>query len=163
MHPDAGLHSAPAVSYPVGRSRFHGWLLALTVLAGVLTGWLWQRQGQPDAWRLGLFATLLAGVSLLAVLAWRRSPRGNLRWDGQVWCWTSADSASCGVLSVHLDLQFCLLLCLRSEVGARIWLWPERGAELALWSALRRAAFAHDGVQATDSANTDSYHPQVYS
>lgn len=142
------MHGAPAVSYPAGRSRFQGWLLALTALSGGLTGWLWQSQSDSVGWRHGLFTLALLGALLLAGNAWRRSPAGHLSWDGQGWTWLSAEGPVGGVLAVHLDLQFCLVVSLRPMTGPRLWLWPERRSELARWSALRRAVFAR-GVSAT--------------
>ena len=137
------MHSAPAVSYPVGRSRFQGWLLGLAGLGATLAGLQWHFESTALAgWRQALFVITLLGASVFAAWAWRRSPRGSLRWDGQAWSWTSDDKSSCGVLMVHLDLQFCLLVSLRPDRGARILLWPQRGTEVALWNALRRAVFA---------------------
>jgi toxin CptA len=139
---DASMHSAPAVSFPVGRSRFQGWLVGSIGLAGMITGLLWHHQSDTAGWRLWLYSIGLVGTCVAAAEAWRRSPRGSLRWDGQTWCWTGHGRSATGVLTVHLDFQFGLLLSLRPETGARIWLWPERRAEVALWKALRRAAFA---------------------
>ena len=147
------MHSAPAVSYPAGRSRFQGWLLALTALGGALTGWLWQSQSDPVGWRHGLFALALLGALLLAVNAWRRPPTGHLNWDGQGWTWLGAEGSVGGVLSVHLDLQFCLVLSLRPVTGSRLWLWPERRTEVARWSALRRAVFARGAADPRQDAS----------
>lgn len=145
------MHGAPAVSYPVGRSRFQGWLVGLTGLGGTVAGLLWRHQADPAGWRQWLLALTLLCVCALAADAWRRSPRGSLRWDGQTWSWTAVDASVCGVLTVHLDLQFCLLLSLRLDTGARIWFWPERGAEVMAWNALRRAVFSRIArVQAPD-------------
>ena len=136
------MHSAPAVSFPVGRSRFQGWLVGLTGLTGAVGGLLWRYQAEPAGWRQWLFALTLLCACALAAGAWFRSPRGHLRWDGQAWSWTSAERSVGGVLTVHLDLQFFLLLSLRLDAGSRIWFWPERGAELTAWNALRRAVFS---------------------
>ena len=137
------MHSAPALSYPVGRSRFQGALVGLTGLVGVVTGLLWQAQAGTANWRQGLFAMTLLGAFIVAVQAWRRSPRGHLSWDGQAWRWAGMGQSASGRLTVHLDFQFFLLLSLRPDSGARIWLWPERRSEIALWNALRRAVFSH--------------------
>lgn len=153
---DSGMHSAPALSYPVGRSRFQGWLLGLTGLTGALAGLLWLYQVNPAGWRQWLFVVTLLCACLVAAAAWSRSPRGSLRWDGQAWNWTSVDASACGVLTVHLDLQFCLVLSLRLSTGARIWLWPQRSAEAALWSALRRAVFSRGSAGQADDACADA-------
>lgn len=136
------MHSAPALSYPVGRSRWQGWLVSLTGLGGALTGLLWQAAANPPGWRQGLFAFALLGAVSVAVWSWQRSPPGNLCWDGQAWSWLSVDRSVSGRLTVHLDFQFFLLLSLRPDRGARIWLWPERCSEAAGWNALRRAVFS---------------------
>ncbi len=150
------MHSAPALSYPVGRSRLQGWLVGLTGLAGALTGLLWQAAADPAGWRQGLFAITLLGAVIVAVRAWQRSPPGRLCWDGQAWSWLSVDHSVSGLLAVHLDLQFVLLLSLRPERGARIWLWPERSAELAAWNALRRAVFSRGSAGQSLDARVDS-------
>ena len=139
------MHSAPAVSYPVGRSRFQEGLVALGCLAGVLAGALWYFEASPGGWRPWLFAATLAGASLAALQSVRRCPRGILRWDGQAWSWTGDGGPACGILMVHLDLQFCLVLSLRPEVGRRRWLWPQRRSDAPRWRDLRRAVFTDTG------------------
>ena len=137
------MHSAPAVSYPVGRSHFQGCLLGGTVLIGVLAGMLWFYVSGLAGWRLGLYAITLVGTGALAIQAWRRTPGGVLRWDGQVWRWTTEAASVCGVLTVHLDFQFCLLLSLRTDAGVRLALWPQRQTDTVHWHALRCAVFSH--------------------
>jgi hypothetical protein len=149
------MHSAPAVSYPVGRSRFQGWLVGLTCSGGVLAGLLWRYQTGLAGWRQWLFAMIMLGTSVAAARAWRRAPQGSLRWDGQAWSWTARDASVCGVLAVHLDLQFCMVLSLRTDTGARRWFWPERRAEVALWQALRRAVFSRGGADQPPDAGAD--------
>lgn len=157
------MHSAPALIYPVGRSRFHGWLLGLTSLGGLPAGFLWKYQADPAAWRQGLFAITVLIVAWVAVQAWRHSRRGSLNWDGQAWNWADDTGGLSGRVSVHLDLQFCLLLCLRSEDGTRLWLWPERGSDVALWHALRRAVFSPGAAGQAPAADTESHRAQVES
>ena len=140
------MHSAPAVSFPVGRSRFQGWLVGLTGVGGVLAGMLWLVAVDAIGWRQWLMAILLSGAGTVAWVAWRRSPAGRLHWDGQVWRWTTAIASVSGRLTVHHDLQSCLVLSLRTELGVRIWLWPERRSEAALWHALRQAVFSRGGT-----------------
>ena len=149
------MHSAPAVSYPVGRSRFQGWLLLLTSLAGMLVGLIWFRQSDLAGWRQGLYAATLLGTCVIALQAWRRSPCGSLRWDGQAWSWTERDVSVCAVVHVHLDLQFFLLLSLNTDAGRWIWLWPERRTAATRWNALRRAVFSHSGASQVLTANAE--------
>lgn len=150
------MHSAPAVSYPVGRSRFQGWLVGLVGVTGTLTGLLWHDAADPAGWRQWLFALTLLGGCIVAADAWRRSPRGILRWDGQAWSWTTGDTSACGILKVHLDFQIFLVLSLRPDSSARIWLWPERGTEAALWSSLRRVVFSRDAAGLPRGARDDA-------
>ena len=139
------LHNAPSVSYPLGRSRFlvfflfFGWLLA----AGV-TIWWW-RSAPPDDWRplLGVLCCLLAGLAMTA--GWRRSPVGELQWDGENWYWESEvyqDSAELNAPVVALDLQSAMLLRLDNPAGAVWWLWAERAAAPERWLDMRRAVHA---------------------
>jgi hypothetical protein len=157
------MHSAPAVSYPVGRSRFQGWLVGVTGLTGMLAGLLWQLQAHLDGWRQGLFVLSLLGACSLAIAAWRRTPVGTLRWDGQAWHWSSGDTSAGCIVSVQLDLQSCLLLSMRSEAGARLWLWPERRADVIHWDDLRRALFSRGGVAHAPAAVAEAALAQMKS
>lgn len=136
------MHSAPAVSYPVGRSRFQGGLIGCSGLLGGLIGVLWLYQTDGAGWRQGLFFLTLFGALAISIQGWRRSPLGNLRWDGQAWSWTCGEMSSSGKVALHLDLQFFLLLSLQTEAGVRLWLWPECADDVTRWNALRRAVFA---------------------
>lgn len=146
------MHSAPAVSYPVGRSRLHGWLVLGLGLGASLTGAWWLRQVDAVGWRQWLFFGVLLGACGAAAVAWRHSARGTLRWDGQAWHWNGAVALTPGALTVHLDGQFFLLLGLRSDTGKRLWLWPERRLDVTRWSALRRAVFSRAAVERDPSA-----------
>lgn len=146
------MHSAPAVSYPVGRSRFQGLLVGLIGMMGAVLGLLWRQQADLASWRQVLFFMTLLGACVLAFEAWRRSPLGTLRWDGQAWSWACGEPPVCGRVSVHLDLQFCMVLRLRTDSGRQIWLWPERRTALERWNPLRRAVFARAGVAQVPSA-----------
>jgi hypothetical protein len=143
---DFAMHSAPAVTYPVGRSRLHGGLLIASALISLLVGLVWRYQGNPERWRLGLYALIAVGVGVLAIQVWRRTPQGDLRWDGQTWNWSVGEGGICGTLAVHVDLQFCMVLSLRLIDGGRVWLWPERSRDPACWDALRRAVVSHGGA-----------------
>ena len=136
------MHNAPAVTYPVGRSRFHAALLIGIAVITLLAGLLWHKLGDPENWRQVCFAATAIGSGLLAFQAWRRTPDGNLHWDGQAWNWTAGAALVGGTIGVHLDLQFCMVLSLRMADGTRVWLWPERRSNPMRWNALRRAVFA---------------------
>ena len=146
------MHSAPAVSYPVGRSRFQGWLVLVLGVGACMTGVLWLRQVDAVGWRQWLFAGVLLGACGAAAVAWRRCAQGILRWDGQAWHWTGADASVPVLLTVHLDGQSVLLLGVRPDTGKRLWLWPERRLDAAHWNALRRAVFSRGGAGHAQSA-----------
>lgn len=139
------LHSAPSVIYPLGRSRFLGWLLGLAWgVTALVTGAWWVSAAAADhrPW-LGLTALLLAGGVM--ALGWQRSPVGQLSWDGQHWAWESAGYLGGGTLAppqVVLDLQSAVLLRLDNRAGASWWLWAERTTLPPRWLDLRRAIYA---------------------
>jgi hypothetical protein len=136
------MHNAPAVSYPVGRSRFQGGLVGLATLGAAIAGLLWRHQAAPVAWLQWLFAFTLGLTSFAAASSWYRAPTGTLCWDGRVWSWHCVKAPINGVVTVYLDLQYFMLLGLRTDVGERVWLWPERRTEARYWNALRQAVFS---------------------
>jgi hypothetical protein len=142
------LHNAPAVSYPLGRSRFLGYLLLLgwLIAAGVTLCW-WRASALADFRPLlGCAALLLAAWVMLT--GWQRAPAGRLQWDGQRWRWESEVYRSGTALEppvVVLDVQWALLLRLNNQAGAVWWLWAERSAQrypAVQWLDLRRAVYA---------------------
>ena len=136
------MHNAPPVNYPVGRSRFQARAQAALWLLGAATvaGWCWQVD--MLSWRQGVATVAVAGAGLLAVVGWWKIPAAALRWDGQQWFWI-ANGVACTVhVSVHLDLQHHLLLCLRPGSGRSLWCWAERAGQPALWRSLRRAVYS---------------------
>jgi len=146
------MHSAPAVSYPVGRSFFYATLmLGLHGLsAGVLVAWA----GVSDAVGLGHVAVLLLWFisAAAAATSWWRSPAGALIWDGQHWAWVSGDQSRPVAVSVTLDLQNIMLMQLLSSEAPILWLWLERQAAPQRWRAYRRAVFARQTAnQARDA------------
>ena len=149
------MHSAPAVSYPVGRSRFQGWLVLGLGLGASVTGMLWLRQVDVVGWHQWLFFGVLLGACVAAVLAWRRSAQGSLRWDGQAWHWNGADASIPVLLTVHLDGQFVLLLRLRTDSAQSLWVWPERRVDGVHWNALRRAVYSPGGAGQNQSVSID--------
>jgi hypothetical protein len=145
------MHSAPAVSFPVGRSRFQGWTIAWVSLGSAVVGLTWSANLPELGWRQALFTLIYLVSSGLATALWRRTPAGTLRWDGMTWTWKSDKAMVTGALTVHLDFQFVLLLSLRPATGGRRWLWPERRWAKMDWHDLRRAVFSHKGTaQQTD-------------
>ena len=148
------MHNAPAVTYPVGRSHFQGWLIGVLALIGCAAGLLWSSQPGALNWRHYVFALSSLLTSLGAGVRWLRSPAGRLRWDGQSWCWSETPSGSdkMGLLAVQLDLQGLLLVRFQPEIGSPFWLWLERRTQPARWQDLRRAAFAPPSTPRPDEA-----------
>ena len=149
------MHSAPSVSYPVGRSRFlMGLLLAVGLLA--LSGVAAVVMFMP-AWARVWALAGWVGWGGVAVVAWRRQPQGWLQWmpDSQVssvapcpgrWMWRSVayqDGVSLRCIERVQDWQTCMLLRLRNPDGARLWVWVEQRGDPACWDDLRRAVVAH--------------------
>ncbi len=139
------MHNAPAVSYPVGRSRFYAAVVVggLSLSASTLVLWA----VQADALGLRhLIATLLwLIIAAGAVRTWRQAPVGVLHWDGQAWTWRHGDDGKHldGVedVAVVLDGQSALILHLSAR-DQPIWVWPEQRMAPIHWLALRRAVFA---------------------
>ncbi|MEO9042656.1 MAG: hypothetical protein ABI292_09255 [Rhodoferax sp.] len=150
------MHSAPSVSYPVGRSRVWGRTLALVWLAGALLTMVWCIQVDSLGWRQWLALVCVLATAGAAVAGWRTSPAGALHWDGAGWEWRGHGAGPeqvAGLLAVHLDLQQCLLVRMRCEGGEWRWLWLEQCRAPERWGDLRRAVYsraagAADGARA---------------
>lgn len=140
------MHSAPSVTYPVGRSRVWGLAAGLIWLCGALVTGLWCYQVDSVGWRqwLAMVSVLVCGG--VAVVCWLASPEGELQWDGLGWLWAAQGVQVAGLLTVHLDLQQYLLLCLCSEPGGRRWLWLEQRNQPGRWRDLRRAVYSRARV-----------------
>jgi hypothetical protein len=149
------MRNAPSVLIPVGRSRFGACALALAWGSG-LALWVawWTQVPDPAAWA-GLSRAQRAMAGLLAVCgawAWysqRHAARGLLDWNGQTWCWTTAQGACEVRVAVACDLQRWLLVRLALVDGSGMqWLWlaPGSGTQQAL--AARRALYFQSASQA---------------
>ncbi len=136
------MHSAPAVSFPVGRSSIRAliYLLPALLAATVCGAWAWQ-SASVDVVRI--LVLLLTGLVLaLALRSALHPPQGWLVWDGQSWRWETAAGAQVGAVHARLDGQKHLLLEFHPAQGRRIWLWLERGTAPLAWDDLRRAVYA---------------------
>jgi hypothetical protein len=139
------MHNAPPVVYPLGRSHFQACMLLGVWLAGLAVTALWWRAAPNVDWRLGLAMAAVSAAGAAAALGWTNSPRGLLRWDGQVWRWESQGyQAGTPVreLSIALDFQRVLLLRLENHDRATLWLWAGRAAMPERWLDLRRAVYS---------------------
>lgn len=138
------MHSAPSVSYPVGRSRLLGLLLFAVWLGGVAAAGA--LASAPGAlWRSALVAATAVLAGLAAGRWWWRSAQGQLQSDGLRWAWlphTGAGAQPLGMLTVHLDVQRALLVRGEQPGAAPLWLWLEQGAAPGRWDDLRRAVYS---------------------
>ena len=161
------IHNAPAVVYPLKRSRFLGQLLFGLWLAGLcsVAGWLFINQRFD--WRCVTAFVAVLGTGVAALVGWQHQPVGDLCWDGLVWRWESVGYQA-GVVEQELvvmaDFQSSILLRLKNPASASLWLWPEKRTSPARWLDLRRAIYStpkspataqHDvwPLPANDSAN----------
>lgn len=136
------MHSAPAVSFPVGRSRFEGWLTGSVIVSGLLAVSLWCLQADALGWRQWLAAALWLMTAWLVGWRWWHSPKGSLAWDGTAWYLAVGDQPLVVVPDVVMDLQQLVLLRLRAPADARVtWVWLDRALNPLRWLALRRAIY----------------------
>jgi toxin CptA len=145
------MHSAPSVSYPVGRSRFAAGLLVILWLLGAATTAMGWAQAQAPGWRWGAAAVLLVAVGVLAAWSWWREPSAILSWDGENWRWPAAGAGDTAVPQVVLDLQRWMLLRRAGGSGTN-WLWLERARRPASWDDVRRAVYSRARPQAPPGA-----------
>ena len=148
------MHNAPAVSFPVGRSRSQAWFVGSAWLAGAAACAYWSYVMEATGWRHGLALAMPLGAGAAAWAGWQRHVGGTLHWDGLCWRLESLP----GNLAVHLDFQKFLLLSLRLENGGVRWLWIDQSVTLAHWQAFRRAVYSnaaadlHQGDRSMDTA-----------
>lgn len=143
------MHSAPAVRYPVPRSACAGRVLAVLCALPSIPLLFWWRDGaQPAA--LAIFVAVWCCTVLFAARQWRGMRRGQLRWDGQAWCWLPdgdvARSEHPVTVDLRLDMQAAVLVRAIGMPGWVHWLFLEQSAAPAHWHALRRAL--HEGDRA---------------
>lgn len=137
------MHSAPSVSYPVGRSRVAmRWLWGIW-FGGAVCVALAVLRTDGMQWRTFVLisSVLLAGVLLCLSLPGRNAPAAQLRFDGQDWSMSGAAPSGAGRVEVSLDFQFLMLIGL-NEPGRRRWLWLERASFPQRWVDLRRAVYS---------------------
>lgn len=136
------MHSAPAVSYPVGRSHVRTVSLLLPWLLAGLTCIAWALQSGQLSAAHGLAVLLgLSGAGMLYAEL-RRPQEGLLAWDGQSWSWEAQGRRHDGKVRARLDWQQGLLLEFLPVDGRGFWLWPERSMAPLMWLSLRRAVYA---------------------
>lgn len=150
------MHSAPAVSFPVGPSRAARVFLFMLWLAGALGAVV-------SVGDLDVRAFLLLGSVLLAGgFAWRFSGHregGLLRFDGQYWSWSGRAPQAAARAQVGLDLQGLMLLRLVEAGRPGRWLWLERRTDPSRWTALRRAVYSRAPATAPDGMSSTASVP----
>ena len=164
------MHSAPSVSYPVG--RFVVWcalqVSSVLVLAGVATVMTWQAHQRL----LPVLAIGAAGLLSAGWLwhAWRATPAGVLAWaqgrDGRsagAWFWRSDDTDAIErvvELSVMLLLknQMCLSIQVAGQPRRTVWL--SAASAPVRWHGMRQALWAmHRGDGPSGAAGSAHERP----
>ena len=155
MNQRSARRHAPATRYPVHRSAWLAGILASLSAAGGLglAAWMlwgaaqWPRGVLQGAWLVWLLATVAA------FRFWVRMPVGALAWDGHAWELHGPGGGSVrGALTLHLDLQRCMAVCLTPLAGKAQWIWLERGCAAAHWLDLRRAVYSRAETGVSDAA-----------
>jgi hypothetical protein len=156
------MHSAPAVSYCLQRSRYQGWFLGLAWLSGAAVSACWLSLSDVAGWRLYVALACVVSAGILARLAWRQTPAGGLLiWDGLGWRYETQAASVPGTLSVHIDLQFFLLLSLKSDGAGLHWFWLDRPAVRSAWADLRRAIWSDASGKTRQSEGSPSSRHEV--
>jgi hypothetical protein len=133
------MHSAPSVTYPMGRSPFAGALLLVIWLAAAAAiGFWWP---QASGWRLAMAALLWLSTGMWAAVQWWRSPTGAVVWDGETWSWSAGQTSDSGALEVSLDFPRSMLVRSAGKRASR-WFWLERASRVERWDDLRRAVYS---------------------
>ncbi len=158
------MHHAPAVAYPVYRSKPLGFaMLSVWLASGIsLAVWGWQSGRAQDATELythlqrSAVALTWFACGVVAAWQWRAMKPGELRFDGLAWLWASSGVAPLqGSLTVALDLQHHLLVkwhdqgesFVPSQRRTSAWLWLQADVVPAHWHGLRCAVNSSAVVQ----------------
>ena len=145
------MHSAPSVTYPVGRSRGATRILvALWALGALCAGascYLFDSFG----WRhlLLVLSVVFAGVA--AGFGLRQEGAGDLHFDGLHWSLTSSHASRvvrAARVCAALDFQSLMLLRLSEPGRAGRWIWIEQRAMPERWRDLRRAVYSRPAAAA---------------
>ena len=139
-------HSAPAVVYPIGRSRFQFWFSWILRLAGLLLVLLWFLSTRRLDWRIGLGCAVVLVSGWALRQGWHNADNGGqLAWDGHCWRWESIQDQTVSgelELSVIVDLQQTMVVMLHSRNRSRLWFCAERSAFPERWMDFRRAVYS---------------------
>lgn len=139
------MHSAPSVTYPVGRSRGAGRILIAAWALGACCAGVSCYLLDGAGWRQALLVLSVLFSGVAAGLALRADGAGELRFDGLGWSLAGADpgrGAHAARATVALDLQSLLLLRLAEPGRGARWVWAEQRAMPERWRDLRRAVYS---------------------
>jgi len=145
------MHSAPSVTYPVGRSPFAGTVLLLIWLVGAVTVVLWWSLVMEGSWRHVLAVLAVCTCAAFAARQWWLTPEGVLSWDGETWTWEAPGGSQAGSPEVAVDLQRWMLLRWAANNAVR-WLWLERSRCGERWDDVRRAVYSRARPEAPRGA-----------
>lgn len=133
------MHRAPAVSFSVGRSRWHlGCVIGLSAVSLGVALVFALNQSLGD-WRAAAVLGAALVAPALALRSWQQSPLGQLRWDGEHWHWSGFAATQSCHLSLLVDFQRVLLVRLSCVDQPPVWLWLEAAPGNLHWLPLRRA------------------------
>ena len=148
------MHSAPSVSFPVGRSRFASRLVAGVWLLGAAAFVAWCLEYSGAGWRTAALVVLL----LVAGLGVRRATRAGegslLKWDGQLWSCSGKLCFGNATMTPQLDFQSLMLVRLQEQGRRTAWLWLDRAFDPTRWLDLRRAVHASAAVRRAASSSS---------
>ena len=144
------MHSAPSVSFPVGRCVWHERACALlAVLAGGLVVGAWPRLSAAQG---AVAASAWLAWCVFAAWTLRRHPRGRLLFSAapgraiaveRAWAWQGAGVGAIEQAidppALVIDPQRCVLLRLAPLPGVPTWVWADVSRAPQDWLALRRA------------------------
>jgi hypothetical protein len=138
------MHSAPSVTYPVGRSRNAERLLLALWALGVCSVTVACAQATWGLdWNRGV---LLLSAVVAGAAAWTGvlscSAPSVLRFDGLHWSVSGGFALGATRADVALDLQVLVLVCLKAPGRTKRWVWLDRSAMPDRWRDLRRALYS---------------------
>ena len=120
-------------------------LLALVTLAVFVRG---QTPLDVRALVLAMVCLVTTGIALMG---WRKSPQGSLRWDGQHWYWSGLTAGSACQLFTLMDFQRVVVVLIKSEAHAPFSLWLEEVDNDTSWRPLRRAIISSQAASDSKS------------
>ena len=139
------MHSAPSVTYPVGRSRGATRILVVLWTLGACCAGASCYLFDSAGWRQLLLVLSVVFSGVAAGFGLRRDGAATLHFDGLHWSLTGADPTR-GVRAarakVALDFQSLILVRLSEPGRAARWVWLEQRSMPERWRDVRRAVYA---------------------